>query len=46
MVILKSLVEISNEKPDKIKILRIKNRLRAGTNDILMNVMFNSRIVS
>ena len=29
-----------------MKILKIKNRLRGGTNDILMNVKFNDAIIS
>jgi hypothetical protein len=28
--------------PEKMKIIRIKNRLKLGTNDILINVKFNN----
>lgn len=31
--------------PDKMKIVRIKDRLKQGTNDILINVKFNSLII-
>lgn len=36
---------ISREQPEQLKIVRIKNRLKSGTNDILMNVRFNSSIL-
>ena len=35
----------SDDNPEKLKIVRIKNRLREGTNDILINVKFNNSII-
>ena len=37
--------EISRDRPEKLKIVRIKNRLRRGTNDILVNVRFNETLL-
>jgi len=34
---------ISFHKPKIMKIIRIKNRLKLGTNDILINVIFQER---
>jgi hypothetical protein len=33
------------KNPEKLKIIRIKNRLRTQTNDILINVKFNNRLI-
>ena len=33
---------VSAKNPEKLKIVRIKNRLKQGTNDILINVKFNN----
>lgn len=38
-------MRISKEKPEKLKVIRIKNRLRNDTNDILINFKFNNLIV-
>ncbi len=35
---------MSDENPDKFKIIRIKNRLKLGTNDIMINAKFNKLI--
>jgi hypothetical protein len=35
---------MSDENPDKFKIIRIKNRLKQGTNDIMINAKFNKLI--
>ena len=32
---------ISEAIPDKLKVIRVKNRLKSGTNDLLINVRFN-----
>ena len=45
-MIYRELVETSVQNPEKLKIVRVKNRLRAGTNDILINVKFNDTIIS
>jgi len=37
----KYLLEVSEATPDNFKIVRIKNRLKEGTNDILLNIRFN-----
>jgi hypothetical protein len=46
LTILRAIVEISKDDPDRLRILRIKNRLRLGTNDILMNLKFNDTIIT
>jgi hypothetical protein len=43
--IYEEITRISKDHPEKLKIVRIKNRLRSGTNDILMNVRFNESIL-
>ena len=45
-MIYRQLVDMSIQKPEKLKIIRVKNRLRAGTNDILLNIKFNEIIIS
>ena len=40
LMIYKELQRLSHEEPEKLRIVRIKNRLRSGTNDILINVKF------
>ena len=44
--IYKLIEKISSENPNKLKLIRIKNRLRKGTNDILINVKFNNLTLS
>ena len=41
----KELKHISEHDPTKLKIVRIKNRLKQGTNDILINVKFNNAVI-
>lgn len=43
--IFKEINDISNNNPERMKIVRVKNRLREGTNDILLNVRFNNKII-
>jgi hypothetical protein len=42
--IFQELQKISEEKPQKFKIIRIKNRLEQGTQDIMINAKFNDLI--
>ena len=39
------MMKTSRDEPKKLKIVRVKNRLRRGTNDILVNVLFNNKIL-
>ena len=34
---------MSEKEPQLLKIIRIKNRLKTGTNDILINIMFKEK---
>lgn len=43
--IYKEIERISETNPERLKIVRIKNRLMSGTNDILMNVLFNKKVM-
>jgi len=43
--VFKQIKQISSTTPDKMKIVRIKDRLKQGTNDILINIKFNSLII-
>lgn len=43
--IFNELNRISTYYPDKLKIIRIKNRLKSMTNDILINVKFNNTLI-
>lgn len=38
----KHLADVSEKNPQVFKIIRIKNRLKEGTNDILMNVRYKN----
>jgi len=42
--VFKEIQRISEKDPNKMRIIRIKNRLKLGTNDILVNVRFNNEI--
>lgn len=37
---------ISKNQPEKLRIIRVKNRLKLGTNDVLINVRFNNSITA
>ncbi len=41
--IYKQLQTISQRDPRKIKIIRVKNRLKLGTNDILINILYKNK---
>lgn len=40
------LKQLSLQFPDRMKIIRVKNRLTKSTNDILVNVKFNNLITA
>ena len=44
MKIFNEIVKESNSNPERFKIIRIKNRLKNATNDILINAKFNNTI--
>ena len=37
---------ISEKQPQKLRIIRVKNRLKLGTNDLLVNVRFNNTLTA
>lgn len=43
--IYQAFTSMSINNPGKLKIVRIKNRLREGTNDILLNIRYKDRII-
>jgi len=43
--IYKEIDRLSKTNPQKFKVVRIKDRLKSGTNDILINVKFNDSIL-
>jgi hypothetical protein len=43
LMLYQSLQTMSRQAPNKIKIIRVKNRLRQGTNDILINFRFKNK---
>ena len=45
MKIYNEIERISHQNPDKLKIVRIKNRLKSTTHDILINVKYNNEIL-
>jgi hypothetical protein len=40
--IYEELQTMSDKSPEKLKIIRVKNRLKSGTNDLLVNVRYNN----
>lgn len=40
------LKQMSVKNPEKLKIIRVKNRLNKSTNDILVNIKFNNLITA
>lgn len=38
--------QISDTNPEKLKIIRVKNRLKSGTNDLLINVRYNNNFLA
>ena len=42
---MRELKHLSETNPEKLKIIRVKNRLRQGTNDILINIEFNNAVI-
>lgn len=42
--IYKNIIEVSEQRPDVLKIVRIKNRLDHKENDIMLNLFFMNKI--
>lgn len=42
--IYKNLIEVSEQRPEVLKIVRIKNRLDHKENDILLNMFFMNKV--
>ena len=36
------MLKISETNPEKMKVIRVKNRLKTGTNDLLINIRYNN----
>ncbi len=43
--IFKEIKNVSEKNPNRMKIVRIKNRLKQGTRDVLINIKFNNLII-
>ena len=39
-------MHISETNSEKLKVIRVKNRLKSGTNDLLLNVRFNNQLTA
>ena len=39
-------MHISENNSDKMKVIRVKNRLKSGTNDLLLNVRYNNQVTA